>query len=98
MDYEKNFWAHMTLDDLIDEDASKALVIIEHIAKKDGSEFALANLAAGPLETLLSKHGEALIDNIKISVKSNSELKSALGLIWKNNIPGNVWDAIQKIR
>jgi hypothetical protein len=96
-DHEKNFWSHMRLDDLIDDDPNKALYIILYIIENNESEFVIANLAAGPLESLLMRHGELLIHDLKKYVKSNNKLKDALKLVWRNDISYPIWEEIKKI-
>ena len=55
-------------------------------------------LAAGPLETLLVNHGEAVIDKIEHIAKSNPAFASLLGGVWQSDIPGNIWKRIMAVR
>lgn len=95
--YDQNFWAHMSLDEVIDGNRERCWKIIGEIKSRDGSDFILSNLAAGPVEDLLSRYGEDVIERVENDAKRDGRLKFLLGLVWKNNIPDDVWERIQRI-
>ncbi len=68
--------------------------ILEIINQTD-DEFILANLAAGPIESLLAQHSNVVIKWIEEEVNKNQKLKNLLSDIWKNSIPDEEWKRIQ---
>jgi hypothetical protein len=58
---EEYFWAWEKLEDLVSEQPELALELILAILAKDKSDVVVSNLAAGPLENLLARHGRELI-------------------------------------
>ncbi len=96
-DHRDNFWSFDILNDLCDNDPNRCYKIISIIRSLDGSDIVLANLAAGPLEDLLSKHGEEFIDRIEKDVFSDAQFKKLLGAVWQNSISDSVWERIKKI-
>jgi len=69
------------------------LDVIQHT----DDEWVLTNLAAGPLENLLSVNPEEVILWIEKEVGNNPKLKQQLGSIWKNIIPDHIWKRFEKI-
>jgi hypothetical protein len=52
----------------------------------------LGVLAAGPLEDLLSEHGETFIDRVELEARRNPEFALLLGGVWRNDIDAKVWE------
>lgn len=96
-EYCEHSWAYNKLCDLCDDDPELCFDIIGVIRSLDGSDLILSNLAAGPLEDLLSMHGSDFIERIECLAKSDSQLKRMLGAVWKNSIPDPVWDRVKAI-
>lgn len=96
-DYKKNFWAYSELCDLCDDEPDDCFEVIELIRAKDGSDIIQSNLAAGPLEDLLSQHGEMFIDKIEQLAKNDIQFKKILGAVWQNSISDSVWSRIQRV-
>jgi hypothetical protein len=92
---DANFWAYTALDDLRDHDLERYWEIINAIRRMDDSDLMLSNLAAGPLEDLLSSSGEAFIDRCESLAKIDDRFKYMLGMVWKNSIPDNIWERIR---
>lgn len=91
-------WAFDELERLVAEDPPHAWAVILcllNLANDD--ETALANLAAGPLETLLARHGRMLIERVETAAKSNPQFRELLGGIWRNAIEEPVWERIQAL-
>jgi hypothetical protein len=57
----------------------------------------LGTLAAGPLEDLLSCHGEAFIDRVEAQAKSNPRFAWLLGGVWQHQMTEEIWSRVQKI-
>lgn len=59
--------------------------------KADPSHHVFQNLAAGPLEELLSRHGAELIEEIEVEARRSPEFNLLLGGVWKNSMSEEVW-------
>jgi hypothetical protein len=55
-------------------------------------------LAAGPLEDLLSEHGEALIDRIEAQASRDPKFKLLLGGVWQNEMSDHLWARVRACR
>lgn len=60
-------------------------------------EAHLGTLAAGPLEDLLSYHGEAFISRVENEAKSNPKFAWLLGGVWQCQMTDEVWNRIQQV-
>lgn len=57
----------------------------------------LGLLAAGPLEDLLSAHGQSFIDRVETQARSNPEFASMLGGVWRHQMTEEVWGRVQAV-
>jgi len=59
------------------------------------AQLILANLGAGPLETLVASNGDKFVDRI---AKANEDVRFqyALSHMWQNATPDPVWNKIQR--
>lgn len=92
---DEHFWAFETMADLCHDDPETCFELIEKIRKADGSDWILANLAAGPLEDLLSQHGARFIDRIETLARQDPQMRRLLGGIWRSDIPDAIWHRVQ---
>ena len=90
------FWAYLELDKLISNDPNEALLVIGNIINVDNSDVIAENLAAGPLEDLLVRHGESILNAIIDLSTKDQKFSSLLGGVWANTIDKDVWDKIQE--
>ena len=95
--YQGNFWAYNVMCDLCIEDPGAALTVVEEILRRDESNEIISNVAAGPLEDLLVRHGEQLISRIEVLAKGDERFRKMLGAVWKNDIPDHVWKRVRAI-
>lgn len=63
--------------------------------KPDPAHPTFANLAAGPLEDLLSEHGHSLIERLKVQARQNPSFNLLLGGVWQGGMSNEVWAAVQ---
>lgn len=56
----------------------------------------LANLGAGPLESLLEHHGKTVINEIEAEAKSDRRFFWTLACVWKSSIPVELWARVQR--
>ena len=103
-DYEINRWAARRLDDLIAKkpasgnDPQEAWEIILSLNERLLSDKATSLLAAGPLEDLLSRHGEAFIDRVEVQARRDPDFNRLLGGVWQNAMSEDVWQRVQAAR
>ena len=58
----------------------------------------LANLAAGPLESLLGYHGTQFIDRVENEARRNPSFNYLLGGVWKGGMSKDIWERVKKAR
>jgi hypothetical protein len=65
-------------------------LVLELVCQSPDDE--LGNTAAGPLEDLVKRHGEELVDRIEAEAKRDERFKWALGVVWlmESTLPPNV--------
>ena len=57
----------------------------------------LGVLAAGPLEDLLSIHGERFIGRVESTARANPKFAWLLGGVWQHTMPEDVWSRVQAV-
>ena len=92
------FDGEYTMFDSASAEPEIAWAAILAILSKDLTEEQRGLLAAGPLETLLSWHGEAVIDRVVKEGENNNRFNYLLGGLWPGRIPEQVWRRIEKVR
>jgi hypothetical protein len=103
---EGNHWALSLLDELTDKSGSEekddraeqAWELILAINERSLSDDALAYLAAGPLEELLSYHGEAFIERVEERAKTDPKFNHLLGGVWQLFMTDAIWERVQAAR
>ena len=73
------------------------LELILEVLRLDPSIEIIEVLAAGPLEDLLSQHGESMITKIEFLARNNGKFANLLGGVWQNSMPEEVWNRVQKV-
>jgi hypothetical protein len=91
------FWAFEKLSDLVRKEPEAAWTIIEVIRKLDSSDLILANLAAGPVEAILARHGEKFIERIEVLARQDPVFRKLLGAVWQNKISDHVWRRLKAV-
>lgn len=91
------FWAYEKLDDICWNDPKMALKIILEIVNETNAEFVLDNLAAGPLESLLARHGDKVIYLVESEAQKNSKFRELIQGVWRNTISDDVWIRLKKL-
>jgi hypothetical protein len=90
------FWAFMKLDKLCTENPAQALKVITTILASTRDDLMLANLAAGPLETVLAHRGRDVIDEVERLAKSDPRVRELLKGVWQNLMDDETWGRVQK--
>jgi hypothetical protein len=96
-EYDENFWAYEELNRLCEEKPSESLKIIKIICEYSESDEVLANVAAGPFEDLLARHGKEIVKEVEDWATENKKNRRVLASIWKNEIDNDVWDVLKKL-
>jgi hypothetical protein len=94
---DASFAAFEQLWDLIQCEPEDAWRVIGAIRQMDGSDSVLANLAAGPVESLLAKHGDSFIDRIETLARRDPQFRKLLGAVWRNRISEKVWARMKAV-
>ena len=97
-DYEANFWAFETLDDMVRHEPGKAWPIILAIRSATDDDRILANLAAGPLEDILARHGEKFIDRVETLARQDEKFLYILTGVWsRSSMSKELWTRISTV-
>ena len=91
------WWAFEEMEQLIDHNPQDAFEVILEILRITDEEKVLFNLAAGPLESILVKHGKEVIDSIAELAKNNPKFRDLLQGVWGNSIDEMVWKQIERL-
>jgi len=95
--YQRNWWAHEAMHDLIKGDPEKALRTIENIAHRaEGDIDLLGTLAAGPLEDLLAAHGQRIIADVEAAAKRDPVIRRCLAGVWQNAMSDEIFARVQR--
>jgi hypothetical protein len=79
------------------DDPDSLWTFILDALRSDSSGHLMSNLAAGPLEDLLSAHGPAYIERIEAEARSNPLFASLLGGVWQSDIRDDIWARVQAV-
>jgi len=91
------FWVFDRVWELTYESPEDLWLLILKILSFNNSDPILMNLSAGPLEDLLSKHGDSFIYRIELEAKGNPEFASLLGGVWQNSMTDENWMRVQQV-
>ncbi|HSW48094.1 MAG TPA: hypothetical protein VLG67_03340 [Candidatus Saccharimonadales bacterium] len=95
---EEDFWAFEEVDTLVREKPLEAQEVILKLIDKAPDDKTLAYVAAGPLEDLLARHGEKVIDWVEDNARKNSKFAIALACVWRNSIKEEIWQRVIRFR
>jgi hypothetical protein len=83
--------------ELIRESPKEGWKLILAILQLNSSAEIQEVLAAGPLEDLLSYHGESMIAAVEQEARINPRFAVLLGGVWKNSMSAEVWSRVQAV-
>lgn len=92
-----SFDAWIRLNDLVQNDPEAAWRIIQEIVRLDQTDLILANIAAGPVEDLLSYHGPQFIDRIEELARRDPSVKKMLGAVWRHGMAEGLWKRLKAV-
>lgn len=93
-----HFWAWEAGDHLASHYPAQALGFVMATLALAPSDSVLSNLAAGPLEDLLVRNGDAVIATVERLARAEPAFRALLGGVWKNAIADAVWERVQLAR
>ncbi|OOG50139.1 DUF6869 domain-containing protein [Rhodanobacter sp. C01] len=93
---DANFWAYMSLDELRESNLERYWKVINEIWRLDDSDLILSNLAAGPIEDLLVSAGNIFIERIEVNTKVDERFRVMLGMVWKDDMPDDIWERVER--
>jgi hypothetical protein len=91
-------------------DASKSVVMMNFTARPEqqwqfilaavvhASDDELGDIAAGPMEHLLGKHGELYIENVEQRAEADPKFARMLAGVWKYMMTDEVWARVQVMK
>jgi hypothetical protein len=84
------------VDELVRYHPDAAWLVIQLIFCETRNDVERACLAAGPLEDLLAKHGDAFIDRIEKAAQESGSFRELLVGVWRSVIPQPIWERLQR--
>ncbi|WLT32345.1 DUF6869 domain-containing protein [Geothrix sp. PMB-07] len=91
-----HFAAEDRLRDLIRDEPLSAWRFILEANSRPYSEKRRSMLAAGPLEDLLSIHGDQIISMVEYEAKNNLRFKELLRGVWQQGMTSSIWIRVQQ--
>jgi hypothetical protein len=88
---EQDFWAFDEVNQIVRRDPAAGLRLTCLLVNQTTSDEALAYVAAGPLEDLLTFHGPLFIDHVAVAARADERLQLALSGVWLNRA-NPVWE------
>jgi len=91
---DPRFSAWAEVDDLVRRDPEAGWTLILELIVAAPDDRILANVAAGPLEDLLSRDAERFIDRLEVQARRDAKFRRCLTGVW--GLPASVTDRIAK--
>jgi hypothetical protein len=91
---ERYLWAHGAFWDLCRENPDDAWCAILNVLARNPDARVIRNLAAGPMEDLLTNHGAEVIDRVEKRARADRTFAALLGGVWKNDMTDEIWSRV----
>jgi Family of unknown function (DUF6869) len=91
-------WVVERVWDLCDDAPNEAFEFILAVLEQDASSATLAILSAGPLESLLRKHGPRIIGRVERRARRDASFTRLLAHVWKDKMSQKIWARVQLAR
>jgi hypothetical protein len=85
------------LHDLEHYDPETLWLLILVIHQKDQSILIQQVLSAGPIEELLTLHGDKFIDRVEAEARRDPHFAKVIGGVWKNRMSDSMWERLQAV-
>jgi hypothetical protein len=97
--HSQTLWAWEKVNRIIsDEFIEYAYNVVKILFEKSSSDIHLCAIGSGPLEELLKKNGEFIIDRIEELASTDRRFRICLSYVWPTNLSVNIWKRIVKAR
>lgn len=96
-EYNSLFWSFKRERNLTREEPAEAWKLILTIWSLDKSTKTMENLSAGPIEDLLSYHGDVIIAHVEQEAKADPSFANLLGGVWQHNMSNEVWNRLKVV-
>jgi len=96
-EYADSFWAVERLDELCSTSPEDAWDVILGVLARDPSDRALGNLAAGPLEDVLARHGPSIIERVEREARRSPAFANLPAGVWQNTMPDDIWARVRAV-
>ena len=94
---EELFWVNEREWALVADQPKVAFEMVIEVLRIDSSDKIQEVLSAGPLEDLLAKHGELIIESVEREAKANQKFAQLLGGVWQNTMADEIWRRVQAV-
>lgn len=92
---DDEMWAGEALYDLLSRRPDLLLEFIHAVLAAGPDDFQEANLAAGPLEDLLIRHGPAFIAEIELTARREPRFRRLLAATFRAGMPSDLWRRVR---
>lgn len=97
-DDDELFKSVTKLERMLETDEERAWRVILLILKIDCSDVIISNLAAGPMEEILVRHGDGLIDRVEVKAEKDPDFKKVIMGVWKSDMADDVWNRVKVLQ
>jgi hypothetical protein len=95
---EEDFWAFQELDLLVHSSPRNAWTVIRQIFDSSQSEHVRSNLAAGPIEDLLCRHGNSFINEVETLSRQNPSFGKMIKSVWSGGMSPDIQAKVKDIQ
>ena len=95
---EELAWVVEKVWDLCDDAPNEAFEFILAVLDQDSSATTMAILSAGPLESLLRRHGPRIINRVERRARRDANFTRLLGHVWRDTLSSQIWTRVQSVR
>jgi hypothetical protein len=82
----------------VEEHPERAWEAILKLVEDSSAHCYLGQLAAGPIEDLLSYHGQQFIDRVETTARANPTFASTLSGVWQFTMGEDIWARVQAVK
>lgn len=90
-------WAAVELNMLCLENPDEAWNVVKEVFESSEDPWVLENLGAGPLETLLSMHGDNTLQEVRIYSRQRPRFLKVLAHVWTHALPPDVAEQVASL-
>jgi hypothetical protein len=92
------FGAWECLNTLVFEQPEKAWTVVLGILEQTNSDDIISSLAAGPLEDLLSEHGDIFIDEVELKTRQNPKFTKLILGVLQGGMSKEIWSRVKLLQ